>query len=246
MGCLCTEPLTATVYLRMPYVDHARREIRLKVVYYGPGMGGKTTNLEYIHGRSHPSRRGKLIALNTEAERTLFFDLLPMELGVYLGYHVRMHLCSVPGQVAHEKTRQLVLRHVDGLVFVVDSQRERLADNLASLHSLGESLRQQGQEPDALPTVVQFNKQDLPSALPPAELARELGVPEGMPQQVACASQGTGVFETLKLVTRACLRAVADPARAPAGRSPSVMPHRLKPLVAAYSNAASLSGTAEA
>lgn len=208
----------------MPYVDHARREIRLKLVYYGPGLGGKTTNLERLHGRSQPDRRGKLIALNTESERTLFFDLLPMELGSYRGYHVRLHLCTVPGQIAQDETRKLVLRHVDGIVFVVDSQRERLVANLESIHNLYENLRGQGDDPDQMPLVVQYNKRDLPNALPVEVLARELAVPPQVPTQEACAAQGIGVFETLKLVTKACLDVVADPDAAPTGRSPSIIP----------------------
>src|SRR5882757_5328498 len=113
----------------MPNVDHARHEVRLKLVYYGPGLGGKTTNLEFIHRHSRPNLRGKLVTLNDAAERTLFFDLLPVELGTFRGYTVRVHLCTVPGQIAHDRVRQLVLRHVDGIVMVVDSQRERAQQN---------------------------------------------------------------------------------------------------------------------
>ena len=208
----------------MPYVDHVRREIRFKVVYYGPGLGGKTTNLECIHQRSHPSRRGKLIALNTETERTLFFDLLPMELGVYQGYRVRMHLCTVPGQVAYDETRKLILRHVDGVVFVADSQRERLADNVASFQNLGETLRSMGRLPDRIPTVVQFNKRDLPTSLGVDQLEAALPIPDHVPRQEASAALGPGVFETLKLVRRACLQTIPDPTQAPAGRTPAVLP----------------------
>ena len=111
----------------MPYLDHARKELRLKIVYYGPGLGGKTTNIEYIHRNTRREHRGKLIALNNAAERTLFFDLLPVEIGRYKDYTVRVHLCTVPGQIAHDGIRQLVLRHVDGVVFVVDCQPAHLA-----------------------------------------------------------------------------------------------------------------------
>src|ERR1700755_3132613 len=141
----------------MPYVDHARKELRLKVVYYGPGLGGKTTNLEHIHRHTRPERRGKLIALNNAAERTLFFDLLPVDIGRYRDYEVRVHLCTVPGQIAAEQIRQMVLRHVDGVVLVVDCQIARLADNQQSVRELELHLRTLGQEPAKLPTVVQWN-----------------------------------------------------------------------------------------
>lgn len=209
---------------RMPYVDHARREIRCKVVYYGPGLGGKTTNLEFIHRCSRPEHRGKLIALNTATERTLFFDLLPMKLGTYRGYSIRLHLCTVPGQLAHEQTRRLVLRHVDGVVFVVDSQAQRMSANIASLRNLQESLRLQGSDPEGLPSVVQYNKRDLPTAMPVDLLAEELAVPPHMPQQEAIATRGFGVFETLKAIAKACLAVVEDPSRVPSGRFPSIIP----------------------
>src|ERR1700759_1694540 len=145
----------------MPYLDHARKELRLKVVYYGPGLGGKTTNLQHIHRHTRPERRGKLIALNSASERTLFFDLLPVDIGRYRDYEVRVHLCTVPGQIAQEQIRQMVLRHVDGVVFVVDCQFERLRDNLRSMRDLEDNLRILGEEPTRLPTVVQFNKRDI-------------------------------------------------------------------------------------
>src|SRR5687768_7363606 len=161
----------------MPLVNHARQEIHLKVVYYGPGLGGKTTNLEQIHSKTKPDRRGKLISLATESERTLFFDLLPVELGVFMGYQVRLHLCTVPGQIAHDKTRRLVLRHVDGIVFVADSQPERLRENQESVINLATNLRLQGDDPDVLPFVVQYNKRDLAGVLSIDELRHGLGVP---------------------------------------------------------------------
>ncbi len=210
----------------MPHFDHARKELRLKVVYYGPGLGGKTTNLEHIHMRTRPGLRGKLISLEHAGERTLFFDLLPLELGPYRGYTVRMHLCTVPGQIAADEVRQLVLRHVDGIVMVVDSQEERLAENLQSLRNLETNLRLQGDDPAVLPTVVQYNKRDLPSAAPIAELAELLGVPPGVPQIEAVAASGIGVFETLKTIARSCLEVMPEPSSAPAGRVPSILPGR--------------------
>lgn len=208
----------------MPLVNHARQEIHLKVVYYGPGLGGKTTNLELIHSRTKPERRGKLISLATESERTLFFDLLPVELGVFKGYQVRLHLCTVPGQIAHDRTRRLVLRHVDGIVFVVDSQPQRVEDNRESIVNLAENLRLQGDDPDRLPLVVQYNKRDLPDVLPVGELREALHVPYEVPQLEAVAIEGVGVFETVKTILKNCLRIVGDPTGAREGRSPSILP----------------------
>lgn len=208
----------------MPLVNHARREIHLKVVYYGPGLGGKTTNLEFIHSKTKPSRRGKLISLATESERTLFFDLLPVELGNYKSYQVRLHLCTVPGQIAHDRTRRLVLRHVDGVVFVVDSQPARISNNLDSILNLAHNLRLQGDDPDTLPLVVQYNKRDLPGVMNVEDLQSELGVPDDVPQIPAVAIRGEGVFETVKEILKACLRIVGEPTHATEGRSPSILP----------------------
>ncbi|MCB9591327.1 MAG: GTPase domain-containing protein [Sandaracinaceae bacterium] len=208
----------------MPLVNHARQEIHLKVVYYGPGLGGKTTNLEFIHAKTRPELRGKLISLATESERTLFFDLLPVELGSFKGYQVRLHLCTVPGQIAHDRTRRLILRHVDGIVFVVDSQSFRVDDNLESIHNLAENLRLQGDDPDRLPMVVQYNKRDLPAALPTEELRRQLGIPAHTPGYDAVAAKGQGVFETVKGILKTTLRIVGEPRTAPEGRSPSILP----------------------
>lgn len=210
----------------MPVVHHARSELHFKLVYYGPGLGGKTTNLEYVHAHTRPDQRGKLIALETEAERTLFFDLLPMELGQFRDYRVRLHVCTVPGQIALDTTRKLVLRNVDGVVFVVDSQADRLEANIESIRNLETNLRLQGDDPDVLPLVVQYNKRDLPSAMPIAELRSELLVPPGVVEIEASASQGTGVMETLKAITRECLKLVKDPTKLREGRSPSIIPGR--------------------
>lgn len=208
----------------MPLVNHARREIHLKVVYYGPGLGGKTTNLESIHGRTRAELRGKLISLATESERTLFFDLLPVDLGLFRGYQVRLHLCTVPGQIAHDRTRRLILRHVDGVVFVADSQRFRVEDNLESIDNLADNLRRQGDDPDRLPVVVQFNKRDLPSAMPIQELRAALKIPEGVHGVAAVATEGKGVLETVKTILKGCMKIVGDPRNAPEGRSPSILP----------------------
>ena len=208
----------------MPNVDHARQELRLKVVYYGPGLGGKTSNLEYIHRRTKPEMRGKLVTLNDAAERTLFFDLLPMELGRYRDYVVRVHLCTVPGQIAADHVRRLVLRNVDGVVMVVDSQEQRLHDNLESIRNLEMNVRAQGDNPAKLPTVVQYNKRDLPHVMAVAALRRALAIPDSIPQIEAVASRGAGVLETFKAILAECLQLVGDPSTAPAGRSPSIVP----------------------
>ncbi len=211
----------------MPSVFHSRKEVLLKVVYYGPGLGGKTTNLEYIHAHSRPELRGRLLSLNTETERTLFFDLLPVELGKFKGYTVRLHLCTVPGQVHYDHTRQLILRNVDGVVFVVDSQAAAIDKNAESLANLGINLRMQGVDPDRVPVVVQYNKRDLDGVLDVSELRFALGIPPGVPENEASARYGRGVFETLKLIVRECMKIVGDPATAPSGRTPSILPgHR--------------------
>lgn len=208
----------------MPRIHHATREIQFKVVYYGPGLGGKTTNLEQIHRKSNPAHRGKLVSLNTESERTLFFDLLPINLGLFRGYKVRLHLCTVPGQIALDETRRLVLRNVDGIVFVVDSQEARLEANLASLRNLEANLLLQGDDPSRLPLVVQYNKRDVPGALKRVELRQALGVAPGVPEVEACAVRGVGVFETFKSITKACMEVVGDPREKPEGRTTSVLP----------------------
>lgn len=210
----------------MPLVNHANRELHLKFVYYGPGLGGKTTNLETIHKRTNPENRGKLISLTTEAERTLFFDLLPVELGAFRGYRIRLHLCTVPGQIALDSTRRLVLRHVDGIVFVVDSQEGAVENNIDSIRNLETNLRLQGDDPDRIPLVVQYNKRDLPNAMSVEALREALHVPATVKEVEASALLGWGVFETFKLITTECLKLVGDPAKMHEGRSPSVLPGR--------------------
>jgi signal recognition particle receptor subunit beta len=202
----------------MALVLHAQREITLKIAYYGVGLGGKTTNLETIHAQSRPEARGKLVTVNTEAERTLFLDFLPLELGTFRGYNVRLHLLSVPGQVAQDSTRRLVLRNVDGVVLVIDSQPDALEGNNYSIRNLDYNLRLHGVDPDRVPLVVQYNKRDLPGVLDVEEIAERLGVPEGVPELVASAREGWGVFEALKSVVRLSMRQLGDPALHPEGR----------------------------
>ncbi len=208
----------------MPNVFHAQRELLFKIVYYGPGLGGKTTNLEYIHANTRPGRRGKLLSLSNESERTLFFDFLPVELGAFRGYSLRLHLCTVPGQFAYDETRQLILRNVDGVVMVVDSQPEMLEENRVSLANLGANLALVGLDSTRVPLVMQFNKQDLPTALSKDRLRDELGIPDDVPQLEASAKYGGGVSETLRTMVRECLKLVSDPHLLPEGRTPSVLP----------------------
>jgi hypothetical protein len=202
----------------MPLVHHAQREVTLKIVYYGVGLGGKTTNLETIHAETRPEARGKLVSVNTEAERTLFLDFLPLQLGTFRGYTVRLHLISVPGQIAQDATRQMVLRHVDGVVLVVDSQADAIEGNNYSIRNLDYNLRQQGVDPDRIPMVVQYNKRDLPGILDVDELAERLGVPDGIPELVASARDGWGVFETVKSIVRICMHQLGDPSLRGDGR----------------------------
>lgn len=202
----------------MPLVHHTQREITLKIVYYGAGLGGKTTNLETIHAQTRPESRGKLVTVNTEAERTLFLDFLPLELGQFRGYTIRLHLISVPGQIAQDSTRQMVLRNVDGVVLVIDSQAEAIEGNNYSIRNLDYNLRQNGIDPDRIPMVVQYNKRDLPGLPDVQELSERLGVPEGIPELVASAREGWGVFETVKSIVRVCMRQLGDPSTCSEGR----------------------------
>ncbi len=188
----------------MSFVNYQSKEIHCKIVYYGPGLGGKTTNIQYIYQKTNPIQKNKMVTLNTENERTLFFDFLPLELGKIRGFHTRFHLYTVPGQVFYEASRKLILRGVDGVVFVADSQLERMQANEESWENLKENLSEQGYQYDRLPTVLQWNKRDLPNVAPVEELSKKLNQRD-LPAFDAVASQGTGVFETLKMVTKLVL-----------------------------------------
>jgi signal recognition particle receptor subunit beta len=192
----------------MSMINYASREINCKLVYYGPGLGGKTTNLEYVYNKVNPETRGKLISLATEQERTLFFDFLPVDLGSIRGFKTRFHLYTVPGQVYYNASRRLILKGVDGLVFVADSQAERMDANIAALENLYENLADYGYDPYQLPIVLQWNKRDLPSAVPVDELRRQLN-PMGLPEKEAVAVEGTGVFDTLKAVSKLVLKSLS-------------------------------------
>ncbi|HET6669272.1 MAG TPA: GTPase domain-containing protein [Pyrinomonadaceae bacterium] len=188
----------------MTFINYASREINCKIVYYGPGLCGKTTNLQYIFDSTAPQARGKLISLATETDRTLFFDFMPLELGTVRGFKTRFHLYTVPGQVFYDASRKLILKGVDGVVFVADSQEERMDANVESLYNLEENLRAQGYDPEKIPYVLQLNKRDLPNVLPIEEITAELRR-NGEPVIEAVASSGPGVFDTLKAVAKQVL-----------------------------------------
>lgn len=188
----------------MSFINYSSREINCKIVYYGPGLCGKTTNLQHIYQKTNPDVKGKMISLATETERTLFFDFLPLALGEIRGFKTRFHLYTVPGQVFYDASRKLILKGVDGVVFVADSQIERMEANVESLDNLRVNLREQGYELDKVPHVIQYNKRDLPNAAPLEELQR-LYNPMGSPEFEACATTGEGVFETLKATAKGVL-----------------------------------------
>jgi signal recognition particle receptor subunit beta len=188
----------------MSFINYMAREINCKIVYYGPGLCGKTTNLQYIYERTNPSAKGKLISLATETERTLFFDFLPLSLGEIRGFKARFQLYTVPGQVFYDASRKLILKGVDGVVYVADSQIERAEANIESLENLKTNLSEQGYSLEKLPFVIQYNKRDLPNVADVAEL-RELLNPTGVPEYEAVARTGVGVFETLKAVAKLVL-----------------------------------------
>src|SRR3954469_21071534 len=188
----------------MSFINYSSREINCKIVYYGPGLCGKTTNLQFIYNKTNPEAKGKMISLATETERTLFFDFLPLSLGEIRGFPTRFHLYTVPGQVFYDASRKLILKGVDGVVFVADSQIERMEANIESLDNLRTNLAEQGYNLDKLPYVIQYNKRDLPTAAPIEELRQLLNLTK-VPEFEAAATTGVGVFETLKAVAKSVL-----------------------------------------
>ena len=188
----------------MSFINYLSREINCKIVYYGPGLCGKTTNLQYIYNRTNPDAKGKMISLATETERTLFFDFLPLEIGEIRGFKTRFHLYTVPGQVFYDASRKLILKGVDGVVFVADSQMLRAEANIESMDNLRTNLAEQGYNLDTLPYVIQYNKRDMPAVSPVEELRSMLN-PNSVPDFNAVATTGEGVFETLKSVAKLVL-----------------------------------------
>jgi signal recognition particle receptor subunit beta len=191
----------------MTFINYASREINCKIVYYGPGLCGKTTNLQFIYDKTNPTAKGKLISLATETDRTLFFDFLPLELGNVRGFKTRFHLYTVPGQVFYDASRKLILKGVDGVIFVADSQRERMDANVESLQNLDANLKSQGYDLVGIPYVLQLNKRDLPNVVPVEEMKKQLVMrDEPVLEAIAKASNGAGVFDTLKAVAKLVLR----------------------------------------
>lgn len=188
----------------MSFINFAAREINCKIVYYGAGLGGKTTNLQVVYDKTADKQKGKMISLATETDRTLFFDFLPLDLGTVRGFKTRFHLYTVPGQVFYEASRKLILRGVDGVVFVADSQEERMDANIEALDNLQENLKEYGYDFVKIPYVLQLNKRDLPNVMAVDDLKKEL-VKKGEPVFEAVAFQGVGVFETLKEIARQVL-----------------------------------------
>ncbi|MCZ6726768.1 MAG: gliding-motility protein MglA [Acidobacteria bacterium] len=188
----------------MTFINYAAKEINCKIVYYGPGLGGKTTNLQHIYTKTAPDRKGKMISLATETDRTLFFDFLPLDLGSIRGFTTRFHLYTVPGQVFYDASRKLILKGVDGVVFVADSQAERMEANVESIRNLESNLDDYGLKLVSLPYTLQFNKRDIPSVMPTDEMYRMLNY-KREPTFEASATTGFGVFETLKSVAKQIL-----------------------------------------
>jgi len=188
----------------VPFINFPAREINCKLVYYGPGLGGKTANLQWIYDHTGSSQKGKMVSLATETDRTLFFDFLPLDLGTVRGFKTRFHLYTVPGQVFYEASRRLILKGADGVVFVADSQEERLDANIETLENLREHLNDHNLDFSTIPYVLQLNKRDLPNILPAQELQKQIGV-KGEPMVEAVAVTGQGVFDTLKEVAKLVL-----------------------------------------
>ena len=188
----------------MSSVNYTNREINFKVVYYGPGFGGKTTNLKRIYSSVYPASKGEMVSLDTEAERTIFFDFLPLELNEIQGFKTRFSLYTVPGQAIYEASRELILRGADGVVFVADSQIERMEANIESAENLEFNLSEQGYELTKIPYIIQYNKRDLPNVAPVEQL-REILNTMNAPEFEAVATTGFGVFDTLKAVAKLVL-----------------------------------------
>ena len=188
----------------MSFVNYHTKEINCKIVYYGPGLGGKTTNIQYVYKKSAGENKGEMVSLNSENERTIFFDFLPLDLGEIRGFRTRFHLYTVPGQVFYESSRKLILRGVDGVVFVADSQLERMEANIESLKSLQSNLAEQGYDIEKIPLVFQWNKRDLPNVSSVEDMGLTLNQFK-RPEFEGVATKGDGVFTTLKSITKLVL-----------------------------------------
>jgi mutual gliding-motility protein MglA len=191
----------------LSFLNYSTREINFKVVFYGPGLSGKTTNIKYVYNKIKSENKGKLVSLATETERTLFFDFFPLELGTIRDYKVRFHLYTVPGQIYYSASRKLILKGVDGLVFVADSQRERFEANIESINDMLENMQEYKISFETIPYILQLNKRDLPNVMPTGEMIRELRK-KGEPVLEAVALKGVGVVDTLKAISRLIMRDV--------------------------------------
>lgn len=185
----------------MSVINYNAKVIHCKIVYYGPSLGGKTTNIQWVYQKTADDQKSKLVALNTDIERTIFFDFLPMQFGEIRGFNTRFHLYSVPGQVVYDASRKLILKGLDGIVFVADSQTERMEENLEAMNNLKINLEQQGNNIKDIPLVIQYNKRDLPNSAGMEELRARLN-PYNAPEFEAVASEGKGVFESLKTLSK--------------------------------------------
>lgn len=188
----------------MSLINYNAKEIHCKIVYYGPSLSGKTTNLQWVYNRSVNEDKSEMVELPTDVERTLFFDFLPMEIGEIRGFKTRFHLYTVPGQVVYNASRRLILKGLDGIVFVADSQAERMEENIQSLNNLEKNLEQQGYDIRNIPLAIQYNKRDLPNALPVVELRNTLNR-YNSPDFEGAAREGKGVYESLKTVSKAII-----------------------------------------
>ncbi len=189
----------------MSLFNYNAKEIHCKIVYYGPSLGGKTTNIQWMYQSLASDQKSKLMALNTEIERTLLFDFLPLDIGEIRGFKTRFHVYSVPGQIVYDATRKLILQGIDGVIFVADSQADRLDENLQALDNLEKNLQQQGYNIKEIPLLLQYNKRDLPTALPIQELRRHLN--RFNAQEIeACAFEGKGVLESFKMMSKSILQ----------------------------------------
>jgi signal recognition particle receptor subunit beta len=188
----------------MSFINYNAKEIHCKVVYYGPSLGGKTTNIQWVYQKTADDQKSKLVALNTDIERTLFIDFLPLNVGDIRGFKTRFHLYTVPGQVVYDASRKLILKGLDGVVFVADSQIERMDENVEALKNLERNLEQQGYDIREIPLIMQYNKRDLPNVASLAEMRSALNF-YNAPEVEACASEGKGVFESLKIVSKSIL-----------------------------------------
>lgn len=209
----------------MAVINYSKKEISAKIVYYGPSLCGKTTNIQSIYSSIKPDQKGKLVSLATEADRTLFFDFLPIEIENIRGFKTRLHFYTVPGQVYYNSTRRAVLTGVDGIVFVADSQRDKMEENIESLSNLEENLNYYGKSIKTLPLVIQYNKRDLPDATPVAEMEQILN-PDGYPYCEAVAPTGEGVLQTLTRITKQVLKHIEMGTSGKQQRAPEPVPER--------------------